>query len=118
MRSVSAAVVGTGFIGPVHVEAIRRLGHRVIGVLGSSAEKSRAAADAQGIEKGYASFADLLADTAVEVVHLASPNAAHFDQCRKAIAAVAPPFVVIALPSPEVNMFSVRPRRSPSWPSL
>ena len=87
MRSVSAAVVGTGFIGPVHVEAIRRLGHRVIGVLGSSAEKSRAAADAQGIEKGYASFADLLADTAVEVVHLASPNAAHFDQCRKAIAA-------------------------------
>jgi predicted dehydrogenase len=87
MRTVRAAVVGTGFIGPVHVEAIRRLGHRVVGVLGSAPEKSRAAAAAQGVEKGYASFDELLADPAVEVVHLASPNAAHFDQCRRAIAA-------------------------------
>lgn len=87
MRVVTAAVVGTGFIGPVHVEAIRRLGHRVAGILGSSPEKSRAAADALGIEKGYASFDALLADSTVDVVHLASPNAAHFDQCRRAIAA-------------------------------
>ena len=43
MKTLGAAVVGTGFIGPVHVEAIRRLGHRVIGILGSSAGKSRAA---------------------------------------------------------------------------
>jgi predicted dehydrogenase len=87
MRSVGAAVVGTGFIGPVHVEAIRRLGHRVVGMLGSTPAKSRAAADGLGIEKGYESFDSLLADPAVEVVHLASPNAAHFDQCKRAIAA-------------------------------
>jgi predicted dehydrogenase len=87
MRSVVAAVVGTGFIGPVHVEAIRRLGHRVGGVLGSTHAKSRAAADALGVEKGYESFDALLADESVEVVHLASPNAAHFGQCKRAIAA-------------------------------
>ena len=87
MRSVGATVVGTGFIGPVHVEAIRRLGHRVVGVLGSTSAKSRAAANELGIEKGYDSFEELLADAAVEVVHLASPNAAHFDQCKRAIAA-------------------------------
>jgi predicted dehydrogenase len=87
MRPVGAAVVGTGFIGPVHVEAVRRLGHRVIGILGSSVDKSRRAAVELGLELGYATFADLLADPRVEVVHLASPNAAHFDQCRRAIAA-------------------------------
>jgi predicted dehydrogenase len=87
MRSVGAAVVGTGFIGPVHVEAIRRLGHRVVGILGSTPAKSRAAADALGIETGYESFDSLLSDPTVEVVHLASPNAAHFDQCKRAIAA-------------------------------
>jgi predicted dehydrogenase len=87
MRVIGAAVAGTGFIGPVHVEAIRRLGHRVVGVLGSSAEKSRAAAYALGVDKGYAGFADLLADPAVEVVHLATPNRDHFAQCRAALAA-------------------------------
>ena len=87
MRSVGAAVVGTGFIGPVHVEAIRRLGHRVVGVLGSTPAKSRAAADSLAVGTGYGTFDDLLADAAVEVVHLASPNAAHFDQCKRALAA-------------------------------
>lgn len=87
MQTLGVAVVGTGFIGPVHVEAVRRLGHRVVGVLGSSPVKSRAAADALGLEKGYASLAEVLADPAVQVVHLASPNAAHFDQCRQTLAA-------------------------------
>ena len=87
MRAFGVAVVGTGFIGPVHVEALRRLGQDVRGVLGSTPEKSRAAADALRLPKAYASFADLLADPAVRVVHLASPNRAHFEQCKQAIAA-------------------------------
>jgi hypothetical protein len=33
---IFAAVVGTGFIGPVHVEALRRLGRPMVGVLGST----------------------------------------------------------------------------------
>ena len=87
MRAVGAAVAGTGFIGPVHVEALRRLGHRVVGVLGSSPQKGRAAADALGVPTAYPSFDALLADPAVEVVHLATPNRYHFDQCRRAVAA-------------------------------
>lgn len=87
MRSVGAAVVGTGFIGPVHVEALRRLGHRVVGLLGSSWDKGRAAAAALGVPQAYAEFDELLADSAVEVVHLASPNRHHFDQCHRAIMA-------------------------------
>lgn len=87
MRIVGAAVAGTGFIGPVHVEAVRRLGHRVVGVLGSSPDKGKLAADALGVPTAYRSFDELLADPAVEVVHLATPNRDHFDQCRRAIAA-------------------------------
>ncbi len=82
-----AAVVGTGFIGPVHVEALRRVGVRVTGVLGSSPEKSKAAAAALGLDRAYASYAELLADPAVGVVHLTSPNRLHAEQVRLALAA-------------------------------
>jgi predicted dehydrogenase len=83
----SAALVGTGFIGPVHVEALRRLGLPVVGVLGSYRARGEAAAQALGIPRVYADFAELLADPAVSVVHLASPNRAHFEQCRQALSA-------------------------------
>ena len=39
--NIRAAVVGTGFIGVVHVEALRRLGVEVTGVVGSSPERAR-----------------------------------------------------------------------------
>ncbi len=87
MSSFGVAVAGTGFIGPVHVEALRRLGHRVVGILGSSPPKSKAAASSLGIPTGYADFAELLADPAAQVVHLATPNIEHFEQCRRAITA-------------------------------
>ncbi len=87
MTRLAAAVVGTGFIGPVHIEALRRLGRPVAGVLGSSPEKSRAAAHALGLARAYESFDEVLADSEVGVVHLASPNRLHFEQCQKAISA-------------------------------
>ncbi len=87
MRPRGVAVAGTGFIGPVHVEAVRRLGHRVVGVLGSSPAKGRVAADALGVPTAYESFAALLADPAAEVVHLATPNRVHFEQARAVLEA-------------------------------
>jgi predicted dehydrogenase len=87
MARLAAAVVGSGFIGPVHVEALRRLGRPVVGILGSSPEKSRTAAASLHIPRAYDCYEDLLADPAVQVVHLASPNRLHFEQCRLALAA-------------------------------
>jgi predicted dehydrogenase len=87
VNRLGAAVVGTGFIAPVHVEALRRLGRPVIGILGSSSEKSRAAAKALGLPKAYDRYEDLLADPDVAVVHLASPNRLHFEQCLLALEA-------------------------------
>ena len=87
MSDLTAAVVGTGFIGPVHVEGLRRAGVHVAGILGSTAEKSAATASRLGIEQGFESFDQLLADPKIDVVHITSPNRHHFQQASDAIAA-------------------------------
>lgn len=79
-QKMNAAVVGTGFIGPVHVEALQRAGVHVTGILGSTPKKSVAAAEALGLERGYGSLEELLADDTVDAVHLTSPNRFHYDQ--------------------------------------
>ena len=56
----TAAVAGTGFIGPVHVEALRRLGICVKGILGGSPAKSEASAKRLGLPKGYVSYDEIL----------------------------------------------------------
>ena len=83
---IGAAVIGTGFIGTVHIGALRRLGVRVEGVLGSSAARGVERASALGT-RAYGSLDDLLADPAVQVVHVTSPNVAHYGQVRQILAA-------------------------------
>ncbi|MBV8585691.1 MAG: Gfo/Idh/MocA family oxidoreductase, partial [Verrucomicrobia bacterium] len=75
----TAVVVGTGFIGPVHVEALRRLGVRVKGILGSSRAKSEVAANQLGLAKAYAAYEQILSDPDVDVVHITTPNRQHRD---------------------------------------
>ena len=87
MRSLGVAVAGTGFIGPVHVEALRRVGVTVSGILGSSPDKSREAAAQLGLPRGYVDFDEVLQDAEVDAVHLAVPNVLHFDMARRALSA-------------------------------
>ena len=84
---VGVAVAGTGFIGPVHVEALRRAGATVVGILSSSPEKSARVAAALGIPRGYRDFDDLLADPGVDSVHITVPNRLHFEMAKQALAA-------------------------------
>lgn len=86
-NEIGAAVIGSGFIGTVHVEALRRLGVRAHGLLGSTPERAAARAADLGVEHGYASLADLLDDDRVEVVHVTSPNHLHYPQVREILAA-------------------------------
>ncbi len=79
---IGAAVIGTGFIGTVHTQALRRLGVQVRGVLGSSAGRGAARAAEMGVAKAYSDLADLLADESVDVVHVTSPNHAHYGQVK------------------------------------
>jgi predicted dehydrogenase len=84
---IGAAVIGSGFIGTVHVEALRRIGVHVTGVLGSTAERSTESAAALDVPRGYASLDDLLADPAIQVVHVTSPNQLHHPQVKAILAA-------------------------------
>ncbi|TWU48694.1 1,5-anhydro-D-fructose reductase [Rubripirellula tenax] len=86
-RKPTAVVVGTGFIGPVHVEALGRTGVDVIGILGSTPQKSIAAAKSLGLARGYASLDEVLADDSVDSVHLTTPNRFHFEQATAVIKA-------------------------------
>jgi predicted dehydrogenase len=87
IAEVGAAVIGTGFIGTVHVEQLRRIGVRVRGVLGSTPERGEAKAQALGVARAYPSLEALLDDPSVEVVHVASPNHLHVPQARQILAA-------------------------------
>jgi predicted dehydrogenase len=80
---LTAGVVGTGFIGVVHVEALRRLGVTVAGVVGSTAERARA----KRVAPVYPSYEALLEDERIDVVHLTTPNQLHYPQVKQALAA-------------------------------
>jgi len=81
----AAALIGGGFIGPVHVEALRRIGVEVVGLLGSSVERARWTADRLAIPRVYHDLDELLGDSRVGVVHVASPNKHHFEQAKQAM---------------------------------
>lgn len=87
MGGIAAAVIGTGFMGDTHVEALRRAGVPVVGIMGSGEAKSRAAAERLGVPKAYATYEQVLADPDVGAVHIATPNRLHFAMARDALRA-------------------------------
>jgi len=87
IRDIKAAVVGTGFIGVVHVEALRRLGVEVTGIVGSTAERAAEKARTAALPAPYPSFEAMLDDPAVDVVHLTTPNHLHYPQVQAVLAA-------------------------------
>lgn len=84
---IGAAVIGTGFIGTVHVEQLRRIGVDVRGVLGSTPERGAARAEALSVGHAYGSLDEMLADPSVGVVHVTSPNHLHVPQALAILAA-------------------------------
>jgi predicted dehydrogenase len=84
---MNVAVVGIGFIGPVHIEALRRAGVTVRGILGQSADETRKAAAALNVPVGYDSYDDLLRDPDIDAVHLATPNKLHYPMTSAALEA-------------------------------
>jgi predicted dehydrogenase len=78
MRRIGMGLVGPGFVGAHHIDAVRRLGFvDVVAVASSSDRSARAKADALGVPKAYASYEALAADPDVHVVHNTTPNHLH-----------------------------------------
>ena len=87
MKRIGMGIVGAGFVGPHHVDAVRRLGYvDVVAIAGSSEASARKKADALGIERAYGSYEALLDDPDVQVVHNATPNYLHYPVNAAALA--------------------------------
>ena len=86
-QTLGVAIAGTGFIGPVHIEALRRNGIRVLGLVEASADLAVKKAALLGIPKAYGSFEEMLADPDIDVVHLATPHLLHYSQAKAALLA-------------------------------
>jgi len=87
MYDIGVAVVGAGFIGPVHVEALRRLGLKIRGILGCDQAESQRAMKSLDLPKAYNSLDEVLADPGVQSVHLAVPNVLHYEFAKRAVMA-------------------------------
>jgi predicted dehydrogenase len=87
VSEIGAAVIGSGFIGTVHIENLRRLGVDVRGLLGSDPGRGQEAARRIGVARAYGSLDELLADDKIDAVHVTSPNQLHFPQVKAILAA-------------------------------
>src|SRR5438270_3397940 len=80
-------LVGPGFVGAHHIDAVRRLGFvDVVAVAASSDASARRKADALGVPRAYGSFEGLIADPDVDVVHNTTPNYLHVPVILAALA--------------------------------
>lgn len=78
MPKLKAAVIGTGFMGRTHVEAIRRLGNvEVVAVVASTEEEARRFANAASIDWATADPNSVFAAEHIDGVHICTPNSTH-----------------------------------------
>ncbi|HTV16533.1 MAG TPA: Gfo/Idh/MocA family oxidoreductase [Acidobacteriaceae bacterium] len=85
-KPIRTAVVGSGFMGRVHLEMLRRVEHVEIAAI---AARNTAAAEALGSAFGvpHTSFDAVLRDSSIDAVDICTPNAMHFAMTRDALCA-------------------------------
>ena len=88
LHHLRAGIIGTGFIGPVHIEGLKRLGVQVTAICGST-KNAKATAEKWGIPEVYGDYdyAAMYRSPNVDVVHITSPNKVHVEQSLAALAA-------------------------------
>jgi predicted dehydrogenase len=88
MTKIPIGVIGTGFIGPAHIEALRRLpGVEVVALADVDDATAKAKADSLGVAHSYGDYRTLLARDDVQAVHICTPNYLHFEMSRQALEA-------------------------------
>ena len=88
MKKLRTAVFGTGFMGKVHSEGIRRLGNvEIAAIAASTDEKARAFADEIGVDGATGDYRKLLEDKTIDAVHVCTPNVLHFPMAKDALQA-------------------------------
>lgn len=85
---IRVGVIGAGFIGPAHIESMRRLGYvDVVALSGSTQESAERKAEQLSVPRAYGDYYDLIRDPDVEVVDISSPNVYHYPAAKAALEA-------------------------------
>jgi predicted dehydrogenase len=87
-QPLRAAVIGLGFVGPFHVDAIRRAGYGdVVALVGANPERTAARATALGVPYATTDAEEVFANADVDVVHVCTPNDSHVELAERALLA-------------------------------
>jgi predicted dehydrogenase len=87
MKSIQTAIFGTGFMGRVHLEAVRRVESvAAAAIAGRNQTAARRLGDAFSVPV-MTDYRQVLRDPAIEAVHICTPNAQHFSMATEALQA-------------------------------
>ena len=82
------AIVGAGFIGPHHVDAVQRGGYADVAVLvDRDPDRGPVTARSLGVPRAVTAMDAVLGDPAIDVVHICTPNHTHVDLAKAAMEA-------------------------------
>jgi predicted dehydrogenase len=88
MKTIRTAIIGTGFMGRVHLEAVRRVEFiEAVAIVGRNAEAAQRLGEGFSIPTTTSDYRDVLRDRAIDVVHICTPNAQHFPIAKEALQA-------------------------------
>jgi predicted dehydrogenase len=88
MKPIRTAIFGTGFMGRVHLEAVRRSESvEAVAIVGRTAESARRLGAGFSIPTVATDYREILRDPAVDAVHICTPNAQHFSMAKDALLA-------------------------------
>jgi predicted dehydrogenase len=88
MKPIRTAIIGTGFMGRVHLEAVRRVESiEAVAIAGRNAEAARRLGAGFSIATITTDYREVLRDPGIDAVHICTPNAQHFLMAKDALQA-------------------------------
>ncbi|NLM76661.1 MAG: Gfo/Idh/MocA family oxidoreductase [Ruminococcaceae bacterium] len=86
MQKIKVGIIGTGYIGVSHIEAVRRIGFlELLAVADANQALAQKKAKEFFIPRCYSSLDEMLADPDIQAIHNCTPNNLHFDINKKII---------------------------------
>lgn len=86
MKKLKVAVSGVGFIGPAHIEALRRLPDiEVVAIFNRGAEKVRTKAQQLGVDQYFDDYQSMLEQVSLDCIHICTPNNLHYMEAKAAL---------------------------------
>jgi predicted dehydrogenase len=84
MKKMRVGIIGIGFIGAAHIEALRRLGYVDVVAL-ADAQGAEEKAAQMYVPKGYRNYKEMFDKEALDAVHICTPNFLHYEMTMEAM---------------------------------